>query len=156
MLIIIWAWSTFVLVQAYAGNLTALLALPRLPDPIKNVEEFLNQTEISLYMTEGNTETFYFSKASRDSVEGKLYERATIKPLPYMDQAKYGCFPEEIFHGRRHAAICWTGGIYALYSQDFSQNGHCNFYPTEDKLFISPGSMAVFPVMLNFCSFIFR
>lgn len=45
-LIITWLWSSLVLVQAYAGSLTAMLAKPQFQSPIKNLEELLGQTEI--------------------------------------------------------------------------------------------------------------
>ena len=147
LLIIIWVWSTFVLVQAYAGNLTALLTLPRIPDPIRNAEEFLDQTEISLFMEKGNTATFYFREAGQDSVERKLYERATVSgPLSSADWVQWPCFTEEVFHKGSHAAVCNSGGIPALFSLDFSKNGHCNFYTTEDKFITTFATIAAFPV----------
>ena len=152
LLIIIWVWCMFVLVQAYAGNLTALLALPRIPDPIRNAEEFLNQTEISLFMEKGNTEVFYFRESAKDSVQRKLFESATISgPLSYAERLQYGCFTEETFHTGRHAAVCWTGGIIALLSQDYSKNGHCNFYLTEDKFLTTMASIAAFQVRCEHC-----
>ena len=137
----------FVLAQAYAGNLTALLALPRIPDPIRNAEEFISQTEIYLFMEKGNKETFYFRESAKDSVQRKLFERATISgPLSYKDRLQYGCFTEETFHTGRHAAVCNAGGVPVLFSQDFSKNGHCNFYTTEDKFITTFATIAAFPV----------
>ena len=151
LLIIIWAWSTFVLVQAYAGNLIALLALPKIPDRIQSAEEFLGQTEISLFMEKGNTETFYFRQAAPDSVQRKLFERATISgPLSYTDRGQYGCFTEEIFHRGSYAAVCNRGGVVALLSQDFGRRGYCNFYTTEEKFLTTMVSMVAFPVRHEF------
>ena len=147
LLIIIWVWSTFVLVQAYAGNLTALLTLPRIPDPIRNAEEFLNQTEISLFMEKGNTEVFYFRESAEDSVQRKLFDRATISgPLSNRERLQYGCFTEETYNTRRHAAGCHSGGVIALFSQDYSEHGHCNFYKTEEKFITTFATLAAFQV----------
>ena len=46
-LIFIWASSMMVLVQSYAGNLTAMLTRPKLQEPIRTLEELLGQDELS-------------------------------------------------------------------------------------------------------------
>ena len=46
-LIMVWLLATLVLVQAYAGSLTAMLTNPKLKAPIKTLEELVTQNEIS-------------------------------------------------------------------------------------------------------------
>ena len=44
---IIWIWSMLVIVQAYSGNLTAMLAKPKLKPPLRTLEELMKQEDIS-------------------------------------------------------------------------------------------------------------
>ena len=53
---IIWIWSMLVLVQAYAGNLTAMLARPKLPPPIRTLEELVSQDETKWILQKGSEE----------------------------------------------------------------------------------------------------
>ena len=145
--IIIWVAAFYILLQAYAGNLTAILTTPALPNPIKNASEFLNQNEFSLLMRKGST-LEYMLKHSSDEIETKLAERAqSIEPVtPTNDFFEYGCLPPDDYKSGKSAAICGKGGFWRLTSYDFGRTGRCNFYLTNDKFHVVMNTVAAFQV----------
>ena len=140
-LIITWLWSVLVLVQAYAGSLTAMLAKPILPNPIRTLEELLGQNEMSWVIEKGTIAEYFTATAAPGSVMKQLSERATImSPLTPQERMMYGCFTSEIMHSRRYATICDKGSLWSLLAQDFTETGMCNFYLLNDKFLSSKAS----------------
>ena len=111
-LVITWVASIFLLVQCYAGNLTAMLTAPGLPNPIKNATEFLKQNEIPLVVRKGGIAEYYFKYMySRDTIEGKPGNIASVSdaPLTPTEYLKYGCYSTEQYNSGTNAAICANG-----------------------------------------------
>ena len=79
-LIITWIWVAFVLVQAYAGSLTAMLAKPQFQSPIKTLEELLRQNELSWVIEIGTTEEFYTRTSTSSKTLKLLHKRAELEP----------------------------------------------------------------------------
>ena len=148
-LVIIWVASIFLLVQCYAGNLTAMLTAPGLPSPIKNATEFLKQSEIPLVMYPFFHEA-YFKWYSPDTIEGKLGRIASVSeaPLTSIEHLKYGCYSTKQYNNGRIAAICANGEFWALISNDYSRTGQCNFYRTKDQFLRNPQTVGAFQVWL--------
>ena len=148
-LIITWVGAIFLLVQCYAGNLTAMLTAPGLPSPIKNATQFLKQNEIPLVMSlyHGYTYNWY----SPDSIEGKPRGIASIAeaPLTPTEYLKYGCYSTKQYNSGSNAAICANGEFWALISYDYSRTGQCNFYMTKDQFSRSYITFGAFPVWLH-------
>ena len=141
-LIITWLWSVLVLVQAYAGNLTAMLAKPSLQNPIRTLEELLGQNKISWVIEKGTVVDYFTSTAAPGTVMNKLSERATImSPLTPQERMMYGCYTSKLIEGRRFASLCDKGSLRTLLAQDFSETGTCNFYLLKDKLLTSKSSL---------------
>ena len=106
LLIMIWIWSMLILVQSYAGNLTAMLAKPKLQDPIRTLEELVSQNEIPWVIEEGSID-FYLKSSASGSVLRRLYERATIMPqMTALEKMMHGCFTTEIKQEGRYGSIC--------------------------------------------------
>ena len=146
-LIITWVASIFVLVQCYAGNLTAMLTAPGLPNPIKNATEFLRQNEISLVMEKGSIQEYQFKYMySADTIQGKLGNIASVSdaPLTPTEYLKYGCYSTEQYNNEINAAVCSNAEFWGLISYDFSRTGHCNYYPTNDRFLTSYAVLGAF------------
>ena len=141
-LITVWLWSVLVLVQAYAGSLTAILAKPIFQEPINSLDELLIQNEVPWVMEKGVWVEYLASTAVSGSAMKQLYDRATfMSPLSPQERGMYGCYTAKIKQERKKfASLCDKGSIMAMISQDFSKTGKCNFYRTEDKLFTSMAS----------------
>ena len=135
-LIITWIWSMLVLVQSYAGNLTAMLARPKIQEPLRTLEELLSQDEVSWIIPDKLAE-YYLRTSESGSQLRRLYEGRTI----IHDQSK-DCFPTESFKEGRLGSICSMASIMALTNYDYSKTGKCNYYMTEDKFLTSGASMA--------------
>ena len=88
-LIITWLWSSLVLVQAYAGSLTAMLAKPQFQSPIKNLEELLGQTEIPWVVEKGTPAELYMRAVPAGTTLNLLHNQAElVPPLPRQEKAK--------------------------------------------------------------------
>ena len=141
--IAIWTSTTFVLVQSYAGSLTAMLANPQLQSQIKSLtalEELLRHDDISLIIEKGTLANFYMSTAASDTMINQLYKRATI--LPKSNTLLSGCNHTKITQCGNSAFILDSGAIMRLTSADFSATGKCNFYLIEERIMISTYAMA--------------
>ena len=142
LLIMTWIWSMLILVQSYAGNLTAMLAKPKLQDPIRTLEELVSQNEIPWVIKEGSI-LFYLKLSASDSVLRKLYEHGTIMPqMTPLETMMHGCFTTEIKQEGRYGSICSSAGILGLMTNDYTNTGKCNYYIIEDKFLASGSSMA--------------
>ena len=153
-LILFWVSAIFVLVQSYAGNLTAMLTAPALPDPIKNATEFLSQTEFSLIMRKGSIQEYMFKYGyGPERIETKLGEHAqSISPLtPGIDFFEYGCFTAEEYRSGKSASICDLGEFWRLTEITFGTTGQCNFYLTDDRFLIGMDTLAAFQVCFWSC-----
>ena len=141
-LIIVWLLSVFVLVQSYAGSLTAMLAKPKFQDPIKTVDELLNQREIPWVIEKGTPTEYLTSTAESGTAMRRLFEMSTLMShLTPMERFMYGCYTTKIAQGKeKFASLCDKGSIMALLSQDFSNTGKCNYYLIEDRLLTSKTS----------------
>ena len=138
---IVWISSFFVLRKAYLGELTALITKPTLDTPIRNVEELLNQDEIS-WSIEGGIAFIEFLKASPpNSRLRRLVDEANLLPSSEMS----GCYMKEATEQRSlHVApICDINSIMTLLSQDYSETGTCNYYLTEEKFQLTSNAMAL-------------
>ena len=138
--IIIWASSMLVLVQSYAGNLTAMLTRPKLLEPIKTLDDLLSQDEVS-WIIPDNTIPYLMKTSKNGSALKRLHDGGIIIP----PNEAWDCFPLEIYKDGTYGSICNMGSIQNMMTVDYSLTGKCNYYTTEDKLFSSGGSMA-FPV----------
>ena len=68
LLILTWLWCMLILVQSYAGNLTAMLAKPQLQNPIRTLEDLLSQDEIPWAIPERSPEQYFLGKNPSGSV----------------------------------------------------------------------------------------
>ena len=141
-LILIWTWSCFILVKSYGGNLTAMIARPKLDMKFTKAEDFLYQDEIDLVIEDGIGAIEYMSQSPPGSTMRSLIEK-TERSDPTDDIE--GCFSKNNLHSGRHAAICDIVSIKSRLSDDFTENGHCNWYIIEKKLFAA-SSVMVFQV----------
>ena len=142
--IIVWASSIFVLVQSYAGNLTAMLAKPKLQTPIRTLDELINQDEISWVLEEKTVAEFYMKTSQTGTTMKKLYNGATLMPsLTPQEQFTYGCYASKLRGSGNFASICDVGLILPMYAKDFRETGKCNFYILEEKFLSSVYAMAL-------------
>ena len=147
-LILSWIWSIMVLVHSYSCNLTALLAKPKLQEPIKTFEDLLNQNKVSWVIEKGDFVEFDLATSASGSVKRSLFERATIMPhLSQGERMLYPCYAAKLRQSGRFGSFCNNGEIAALIAKDYSETGKCNYYITEDR--IASYSVAVLAVQVN-------
>ena len=133
--VIIWLWCTLVLVQSYSGNLKAMLAKPKLGTPIRNLDNLLDQEEMSWIIRANSPEERFMRRSESGSVKNLLYQQAMIMP----DNGKHGCASAEI---RDSASICRGNTIRQMIAEDFSSTGKCNFYIVQEKILSTYFSVA--------------
>ena len=142
LLIFIWIFSSFVLVMAYAGNLTAMITRPKLVMSFEKLEDFLDQDEISLVVEDGLGIIENMKQSPSESVYKKLIDKAERLDTGDSDDWPSGCFNPTTHVSKRHASICDIHGINSHFSEDYSANGKCNWYSTKTKFFDVPIVMA--------------
>ena len=141
-LIITWIWSMLVIVQAYSGNLTAMLAKPKLQTPIRTLDELMNQEEISWVIEKDTLAELYMKTSKTGTIMKKLYNGATPMPLLTPEErGQYGCYAAKLKGSGKFGSICGAG-IMEMYARDFSETGKCNFYLLEEKFLTSVLAMA--------------
>ena len=137
-LIITWLGCALVLVQAYAGNLTAMLSKPKFHTPIKTLDELLGQNEISWVIEKGSQAEHYMQSASTGTKLSLLHKRAALVPqLTPTEQAIYGCYPPRLRGKKSIGSFCGLQVIWPMIAKDFSETGRCNFYLIEERLYSS-------------------
>ena len=129
LLIITWMYVNLILGYAYAGTLTALLAIPSFEKPIENVDGLVNQDEFSWIIVKGSSMVEYLKNAPLGSSMRRLYEGANID---YDDC--YTARDKPFWKTGRVAAPCIATSIRELMHYDFTKTGRCNYYATEDEM----------------------
>ena len=129
LLIIVWMYVFLIIGNAYAGTLTALLAIPSFKKPILNIEELVNQDEFSWIIVYGSSMVEYLKNAPSGSNMRRLYEGAKID---YDDC--YTAREKPFWKTGRVAAPCIATSIRELMHYDFTKTGRCNYYATEDEM----------------------
>ena len=125
-LIITWIWSMFVIVQAYSGNLTAMLAKPKLQAPIRTLDELMNQEEISWVIEKQSLAEFNMKTSQTGTIMKKLYNGATLMPrLTPKERGKYGCYAAKLKESGKFGSICDVGHIMQMQAKHFSETGKC-------------------------------
>ena len=138
--IFIWISSSFVLVMAYAGNLTAMITKPKIVRQFEELEDFLHQDEISLVVEDGLGIIENMKISPPHSVYRKLIDKADR--METSNDWPSGCFNTRTQDSKRHASICDIHSTNALLSDDYSANGKCNWYTTKTQFFDVPIVMA--------------
>ena len=121
----------------FVGALTAIITKPSLDMPIKNVDDLLNQDEISWSVEDGIALIEFFRASPPSSRLRRLIEEANLSEMT-------GCLiDEQRKDSSKFASICDINSIMTLLSQDYSQTGTCNYYRTEDKFQMTNNAMAL-------------
>ena len=128
-LFFVWTWSSFVIVMSFAGNLTAMITRPTLDMKIKKVEDFLHQSEITLVIEDGLKGDL--GRFPSNSTTRRVLEQAQTLPLDPSIYWPSDCFNELTQYTQKHASYCDIQSILAILSDDFTQNGQCNWYTIE-------------------------
>ena len=139
LLILSWTWFCFILIKSYSGNLTAMIARPKLNMKFTKAKDLLHQQEVALTIEDGVGAIEYMSRSPPGSAMRKLIEK-TERVDP--ERAFFDCFSKSHQQSGRHAAICDVVSIKSRLSNDFTAHGHCNWYLMEQKLFASSSVMA--------------
>ena len=145
LLVIIWALAMLVLVQAYAGNLTAMLAKPKLQAPIRTLEELLGRDETEWVVPKGDSKELYLSTAPSGTLINSLYKRTTVVPQLSESEnlCRCGCYAlHPPLREKGIGAICTNTEIMQTIAVDFGETGKCNFYLIEDLIESSGMPMA--------------
>ena len=107
---------------------------------IKNVEDLLNQDEISWSVEDGIAIIELFRASPPNSRLRRLVEGAKLLSSSEMT----GCLiDEQRKDSSQFASICDINSIMTLLSQDYSQTGTCNYYRTEDNFQMTSNAMAL-------------
>ena len=124
--IIVWTWSSFVLVMAFSGNLTAMITRPKVDMKINSFEDFLYQDEISLVMLDQDISIDELAQYPDNSPKRRALEQAQI--LPLNGYWPNDCFNNDTYYTKKHASFCDIRSIHYILDEDFSKTGKCNFY----------------------------
>ena len=127
--------------MAFAGALTAMITKPTLDMPINNVEELLDQNEISWSIEDGTAIIEFLKASPPNSRLRRLVEEAELLSSSEMS----GCYIKETTtkQSRQFASICDINSIMTLLSQDYSETGTCNYYLTGEKFQLTSNAMAL-------------
>ena len=130
-----WIWFTLFLVCGYTANLLALITSPELLMPIRETEDFLDQSELSIVMEDTVEIDEYISKLPHESVIKRVYDKIEL-----WDSAEWysGCFTKSTQYSGKHASLCDIHSINVILHQSFSNNGQCDWYLAESTFFESP------------------
>ena len=126
-LVFVWAWACFVLVMSFAGNLTAMITRPKLDMEITKIEDFLHQDKITLVIEEGLVGHIELLPANSNTK--RVLNQAQILPLE--GNWPSDCFDDDTQYTGKHASYCEIQSILTILSEDFSENGKCNWYTLE-------------------------
>ena len=141
LLMSVWVWSCFLLIMAYAGNLTAMIARPKLDMKFNKPEDLLHQDEIKLLVEDGIGAIEYMSQAPTGSTLRRLIGKTEVIYYDYLDPEEKveNCFTstDRYTGNKNYAAICDIDSIKSRLSADFSKTGQCNWYTTQKSLFHS-------------------
>ena len=140
--VFIWTFSSFVLVMAYAGNLTAMITRPKMERKFETLEDFLYQDEMALVVEDGLGVIENMKQSPPDSVYNKLIHKAEAMDTTNYNEWPSGCFNPGTHVSKKHASICDIHSTNAHISDDYSANGKCNRYTTKTKFFDVPIVMA--------------
>ena len=133
-LALIWIWSCFVLIKSYEGNLTAMITRPKLRMKYSILQDFLDNSEITLVTEEEATPGLeYWRKAPIYSTERQIIDQTEMSNNE--EEWPSSCFAESAFYSRRHASICDINSILTHLSDDFTENGKCNWYMLKQDFF---------------------
>ena len=138
-----------VIVQAYSGNLTAMLAKTKLQQPIQTLEELMNQREMSWTLEKGGVAEYVMKYITQEgSTMKNLYNGASlVSRLTSEEYVEYGGPVAKLkAEGKSHTgSICDANQIFQMFHRDFGETGKCNFYLLEEDFFSVMSYMA-FPV----------
>lgn len=140
MLSVVWIWSCFILVKSYSGNLTAFITKPKLVMQFEMPEDFLNQDDMTLVVSDETAITEMLMQSPPKSTMGMLFDET--KRMTWNKHWPSSCFNNSTQYTKRHASICDVTSIMSLLSDDFSQSGKCNWYTTKTTFFHVPMVMA--------------
>ena len=147
-LIIIWIWSCFVIIKSYAGNLTAMITRPKLDFKFTELEDFLNQEEMSLVIEDGVQAIGLMKQAPINSPMRQIIEKTSRLDVGLETMWPSGCFTESTQYSGNYASICDIQSIMHLISSDFSENGKCNSYTIEDHFFARDSNNCISGLLL--------
>ena len=140
-LVFVWLWSCFVLVMSYAGNLTAMITRPKFDMKFTQLEDFINQDEISLVIEDGVVGLEAMREAPKNSTFRKIIENTKIMDVANANWSS-NCFTTQTQSTKRHASICDSNSILTLLSDDFRENGKCNWYTLKSGFYTGYQVMA--------------
>ena len=118
-------------IMTFAGALTAMITKPTLDMPINNVEELLNQNEISWFIEDGIAIIEFLKASPPNSRLRRLVEEAKLLSSSEMSR----CYIKQTKtkQSGQFASICDINSIMTLLSQDYSETGTCNYYLTGEN-----------------------
>ena len=121
--VLVWTLCCFVLVMAFAGNLTAMITRPKFDMKINNFKDILYQDEIGLVVQDELIRGGELEQYPADSPKRRALEQAQIIPLASLVT---GCFDNDTYYSRKHASYCDIQSILEILSEDFTNSGKCN------------------------------
>ena len=143
LLAMVWTWVMLVIIIAYSANLIAIITRPTLNVPFKNVEEMINQKEITWAAWDKDLFTQYAQGNSPGTVLRNMIDRAIF--LTNEEEWADECYTTKTKKSRSVAAICDVNSAKYLALEDFGKSGTCNYYLTQDK-FLSIDNVLAFQV----------
>lgn len=143
LMIIVWSWMTFILITAYAGNLTAFITTPALNIPFTSAEGMLRQTQIKWAAWDKSMFARYANGKPPGTTLKMLIENALL--LSKDDKWADSCYTSKAKEAGNIAAICDVTSAKFVVSSDYSKSGKCNYYLTDDKV-LAAGLHLVFQV----------
>ena len=144
LLISVWVWPCFLLVKAFSGNLTAMIARPKLDLKFKEPGDLLYQDEIKLVVEDEIGAIEYMRQSPTGSTMRSLIEKTQVFGQDDLDPEEImeDCFTNTDRFINNYAAICDEDSIKSRLTDDFTETGQCNWYLAQKSLFQIPSVMA--------------
>ena len=140
LLVIVWAWVMFILISAYAGELTAFITKPALNLPFTTVEGLVKQTQMKWAVDKFDILTQYAESKPRGTVMRTMIDQSIM--FSYDEEWADECFTVSAEKSGDTASLCdITDAIFAQ-SNRFSKTGTCDYFLTEDRILAFNNALA--------------
>ncbi|CAL4062684.1 unnamed protein product, partial [Meganyctiphanes norvegica] len=132
---LIWMISSLILMLGlFSGTLTAMLSVPMVQVPVDSMEDLVNQNEIEWAIPAGSFlyQMFY---AATSGIYKRLFDGHK--------HLVYDChYSRANIKNGKYAALCDSVAMEKILSEDFTENGECNFYKARERFKSMPVSFA--------------
>nr|XP_053628598.1 glutamate receptor ionotropic, delta-1-like [Cherax quadricarinatus] len=138
-----WLMVTNVLLWSYGGNLTSLLAVRSVPQPLQTLADLLVHPSIIAVFEQDTA----YSQLLKNAESGIFVDLALLeeqKRIRYVKTTEFHSVVTDMKKGGDYALIIEELGIRNLMADDVSKTGHCDLYISREKILPSIKSIITY------------